>query len=59
MQEISMTFEELGVTPLFHQGAEEIYRLLSRTSFAQETPETIDKNRTVWQMIESLGDISE
>ena len=59
MQEISMTFEELGVTPLFHQGAEEIYRLLSRTSFAEETPETIDENRTVWQMIESLGDISE
>tara|TARA_A100001037_G_scaffold91414_1_gene82816 strand:+ start:1604 stop:2482 length:879 start_codon:yes stop_codon:yes gene_type:complete len=59
MQEISMTFEELGVTPLFHQGAEEIYRLLSRTPFAQETPETIDRNRTVWQMIESLGDISE
>jgi 3-hydroxyisobutyrate dehydrogenase-like beta-hydroxyacid dehydrogenase len=58
MKEIARTFQEVGVTPLFHQGSEEIYKLLLETSFADETPETIDLDRTVWQMIESLSDMS-
>tara|TARA_B110000263_G_scaffold229930_1_gene224060 strand:+ start:563 stop:1453 length:891 start_codon:yes stop_codon:yes gene_type:complete len=55
MQEIAQTFQKLGITPLFHEGSEEIYKLLLKSSFAKETPENIDLDRTVWEMIESLG----
>ena len=41
----------MGVTPYFHMGAAEIYRLLDSTPFASETPETIDLDRTVWETI--------
>ena len=47
MEEIAETFEAAGVTPRFHQGAAEIYRLLDSTSFAEESPETIDRSRTL------------
>ena len=57
MKEISQTFEKLGITPLFHEGSEEIYKLLLKSHFAEETPETIDLDRTVWEMIDSLGDL--
>jgi 3-hydroxyisobutyrate dehydrogenase-like beta-hydroxyacid dehydrogenase len=57
MKEISQTFEKLGITPLFHEGSEEIYKFLLKSSFAEETPETIDLDRTVWEMIDSLGDL--
>ena len=46
MEEIAATFDHLGVTPHFHLGAAEVFRLLSRTPFAQETPETVDRSRT-------------
>ena len=49
MEEISSTFEDLGVTPHFHKGAAEMYRLLNSTPFGSETPETIDQNRTAWR----------
>ena len=51
MQQISNTFESLGVTPLFHMGAAEIYRVLAATPFASETPETIDHERSAWETI--------
>ncbi len=51
MEEISATFKDLGVTPYFHMGAAEIYRLLDSTPFASETPETIDLDRTAWETI--------
>lgn len=54
MQEIARTFEDMKMTPRFHQGAEDIYRLIGRTSLADETPETRDKSRTLSQMIEIL-----
>jgi hypothetical protein len=46
-EEIAATFDHAGVAPYFHLGAAEIFRLLGRTPFAQETPETIDKSRTL------------
>jgi 3-hydroxyisobutyrate dehydrogenase-like beta-hydroxyacid dehydrogenase len=52
MEEISATFESLGVTPLFHMGAAEIYRALAATPFASETPESIDPDRSAWETIE-------
>jgi len=55
MQEIAQTFEDLELTPKFHQGAEDVYRLIGKTSLADETPETLDKNRTLPQLIEALA----
>ena len=43
MEEIAATFDAAGVTPRFHQGAAEIFRLLASTPFADESPETIDR----------------
>ncbi len=47
MEEIAATFEYAGLPPGFHQGAAEIFRILSRTPFAEETRETLDTNRTL------------
>ena len=55
MEEIAATFEAVGVTPRFHQGAAEIFRLLDSTPFADESPETIDRNRTLKDTIEGTA----
>jgi len=55
MEEIAKTFEELGLTPRIYQGAADIYRFVGKTSLADETPETLDKNRTLVQLIEALS----
>ncbi len=47
MEEIAATFSAAGVTPKFHQGALDVYRLLAKTPFASETPDTIDSSRTL------------
>ena len=47
MEEIAATFDSAGVTPHFHQGAAEIFRLLASTPFADESPETIDRDRSL------------
>ena len=57
MEEIAATFENLGVTPNFHKGAAEIYKMLNSTPFANESPETIDKDRTTWDTIEAVSKI--
>ena len=51
MEEIAATFDHVGVTPNFHLGAAEVFRLLSETPFAQETPESLDQGRTLAQTI--------
>jgi hypothetical protein len=53
MEEIASTFAEVGVTSHFHLGAAAIYRLLQATSFANESPETIDPDRTLTRTIEA------
>jgi 3-hydroxyisobutyrate dehydrogenase-like beta-hydroxyacid dehydrogenase len=55
MEEIAKTFEDLGLTPRIHQGAADIFRFVSETSLADETPETIDKTRTLARTIEILA----
>ena len=57
MDEIAKTFEEVGVTPNFHLGAVEIYKLLNATPFSDETPENMDKDRTAWQTIEAVASL--
>ena len=59
MEEIAATFRDAHVTPAFHDGAAEVFRLLARTPFAQETRETMDSNRTLEEAVrvyvEQLG----
>ena len=55
MEEIARTFADAGVTPAFHQGAAEIFRLLAETPFASETRETIDESRTVEETIRTTA----
>ena len=57
MEEIASTFESLRITPSFHQGAAEIYRLLSSTPYADETPETVDKDRPTNETIRAIVDL--
>ena len=57
MNEIAATFAAAGVTPAFHQGAAEIYRLLSQTPFAAETPESVDKDRPTAETIKAVVDL--
>ena len=51
MEEIAATFDHVGVTPGFHQGAADIFRLFSQTPFADESPETMDSDRTLAETI--------
>jgi len=55
MEEIAKTFENLGLTPKIHQGAADIYRFVSETPLADETPETLDTSRTLTCLIELLA----
>ena len=57
MEEIADTFDAAGVTPFFHRGAAEMYRLMSETPFASETPETTDKDRTLEETIAALAEL--
>ncbi len=54
MEEIAATYEHAGGTSHFHQGAADIYRLLSKTAFAAENPETADLDRTLEETIEEF-----
>jgi hypothetical protein len=56
MEEIAKTFEDLGLTPKIYQGAADIYRLVSKSTLADETPETVDTSRTLVQAIEKLAE---
>lgn len=56
MEEIAATFDHVGVTPSFHRGAADVFKLLSQTSFAQETPETVDLSRTLAQTIAAVAE---
>jgi 3-hydroxyisobutyrate dehydrogenase-like beta-hydroxyacid dehydrogenase len=47
MEEIAKTFRDVGVTPQFHLGAADVFRVLADTPFAAETPDTIDFERTL------------
>ena len=55
MEEIAATFQAVGVTSFFHKGAGEIYKLLSETQLAKETPENIDATRTLEDMISLIN----
>ena len=47
MAEIARTYQSVGVTPAFHQGAEWLYALVASTPFASETRATQPKERSL------------
>jgi 3-hydroxyisobutyrate dehydrogenase-like beta-hydroxyacid dehydrogenase len=52
MEEIAKTFGDLGLTSKMYEGAADMYRLVSSSALADETPETRDTSRTLAQVIE-------
>ena len=56
MEEIAATFADAGVPSGFHEGAAEIFRILSKTPFASETRETIDASRTMEESIKVFAE---
>jgi 3-hydroxyisobutyrate dehydrogenase-like beta-hydroxyacid dehydrogenase len=55
MEEIAQTFADAGLTPKFHQAAADMYRFVSSTPLAEETPETRDRSRPLAQVIDILA----
>jgi len=59
MEEIAKTFEDVGLTPKIYQGAAELYQFVGKSSLADETFESRDKDRTLIEMIDILKDTLE
>jgi 3-hydroxyisobutyrate dehydrogenase-like beta-hydroxyacid dehydrogenase len=47
MEEIAQTFASVGVTPRYHEGAADLYRLLAASPLSAETRESADRTRTL------------
>jgi 3-hydroxyisobutyrate dehydrogenase-like beta-hydroxyacid dehydrogenase len=47
MEEIARTFASVGLTPRYHEGAADVYRLLASTPLSAETRESADRSRTL------------
>jgi putative dehydrogenase len=56
MEEIAATFASVGAPAGFHEGAADIYKLLSSTALAKETREHHDKSRTLDQAVSIFAD---
>jgi putative dehydrogenase len=56
MDEIAATFTSVGAPAGFHEGAADIYKLLSSTALAEETREHHDKSRTLDQAVSIFAD---
>lgn len=56
MEEIAKTFASVGLTPKILEGAADLYRFVGKNPVADETPETIDRNRTLEQLIQILAE---
>jgi 3-hydroxyisobutyrate dehydrogenase-like beta-hydroxyacid dehydrogenase len=54
MEEIAKTYEALGITGKMYEGAAEFYTFVGGTSLAEEKAETMDRSRTLRQVIEQL-----
>ena len=54
MEEIAKTYGALGITPKMYEGAAEFYRFVGGTPLAEERAETVDRSRTLKQVIEIL-----
>jgi 3-hydroxyisobutyrate dehydrogenase-like beta-hydroxyacid dehydrogenase len=54
MAEIAQTYDSVGVTPLFHRGAEWLYALVATTPYAAETRATQPKHRSLDETLDVL-----
>jgi 3-hydroxyisobutyrate dehydrogenase-like beta-hydroxyacid dehydrogenase len=54
MEEIAKTYRALGITPKMYEGAAEFYRFIGGTLLAEEKAETVDRSRTLKQVVEQL-----
>lgn len=52
MDEIAASFESVGVTPKFHEGAGDIFRLMAATPLEAETRASVDRSRTLEEALE-------
>ena len=59
MEQISATFGAAGATPYMHQGAADIFRLVTSSPIGDERPETIDTSRSLRETVELLADGSD
>jgi 3-hydroxyisobutyrate dehydrogenase-like beta-hydroxyacid dehydrogenase len=54
MEEIAKTYKSFGITPKMYEGAAEFYKFVGSTPLAEEKAETVNRNRTMKQVIEQL-----
>ena len=54
MEEIAKTYESFGITRKMYEGAAEFYKFVGSTPLAEEKAETVDRSRTMKQVIEQL-----
>jgi 3-hydroxyisobutyrate dehydrogenase-like beta-hydroxyacid dehydrogenase len=56
MEEIAKTFASLGLTPRILEGAADMFKFVSENPVARETPETIDRKRSLEQLVQQLAE---
>ncbi|MFC1991758.1 DUF1932 domain-containing protein [Chloroflexota bacterium] len=56
MEEIAKTFADVGLTSKILEGAADLYRFVGNSQVGDETPETIDRNRTLERLIQVLAE---
>jgi hypothetical protein len=56
MEEIAATFASVGVTPRLHLGAADVFTMIAESPLGHERPETLDRSRTLAQMIAILAE---
>jgi hypothetical protein len=56
MEEIAKTFDSVGLTPRILDGAADIYRFVGSNPVSDETPETIDRKRTLEDLVRILAE---
>jgi hypothetical protein len=56
MEEIAKTFAGLGLTPRMLEGAADMFKFVSENPIARETPETIDRKRSLEQLVQQLAE---
>lgn len=54
MEQVAEALSDIGLTPKFHEGAAEVYRMLAETPLAAQRREEIDPNRTTPETLKIL-----
>lgn len=54
MEQVASSLDDIGLTPLIHQGAADLFKLLNESSLASEHREEIDPGRGVEETLKTL-----